>query len=357
MRKKCIFIVAAGSGGHILPGLQIAQQWHQTNPRGMVYFFTGTSNLEKKIIQQHAFIPETYYWHLSKFSLRRWWTLPLVILQGIYLIGKSFFYVTWHKPEMVISTGGILSLPLCYAAWILRSPIELYELNVVPGKAIKALMPCATTIYTVFAQTKTYCRWWLINFSDKVKLISYPLRFTQKDKELNKQDIVKELNVLLQQRFMSLQFTLTRKTIFVLGGSQGSRLLNILIKNFFQKYPEAADHIQVIHQVGAFEEQEWDNWYMTHRIPAFTFGYDAHIQRYYTLADLVICRAGAGTLFEIAFFEKQCLLIPLITTTTSHQNDNAYAMATMYPQLFTVIEQSIIEKDQNIFANTINQLL
>jgi UDP-N-acetylglucosamine--N-acetylmuramyl-(pentapeptide) pyrophosphoryl-undecaprenol N-acetylglucosamine transferase len=79
------------------------------------------------------------------------------------------------------------------------------------------------------------------------------------------------------------------------------------------------------------------------------------VEPFYVAADLIICRAGAGTLFEIAFFHKKALVIPLEIETTDHQVDNAFAIAQQYPQLFTVLRQGDIQKNPELFYDYLDE--
>jgi UDP-N-acetylglucosamine--N-acetylmuramyl-(pentapeptide) pyrophosphoryl-undecaprenol N-acetylglucosamine transferase len=357
MNNKRLFVIAAGSGGHILPALQLARQWASENKTSDIYFFTGTNALEKKITSGHNNITHTYHCNLSKFSLHRWWTIPLILTQFFIIFCKGLFYSIKHKPDRIISTGGHLSIPLCIAGWLTRRPIDIYELNYTPGKAIKALMPFANAIHIVFAQTKKFCRWGMWSFSKKCIISSFPLRFTEQDRHLDHEKILTRINTHLKQQQIPYLFEPTRKTIFVLGGSQGSQFLNKLIKLFIAQKPELHDKIQIIHQIGSFEENTWNEWYTTHHIPALTFSYDERVHEYYTLADVIICRAGAGTMFEIAFFGKPCIVIPLVASTTSHQIENARAMAEQYPELFTVLEQALVQNNATTFVDAIYKIV
>ena len=77
----------------------------------------------------------------------------------------------------------------------------------------------------------------------------------------------------------------------------------------------------------------------------------------YSAADLIICRAGAGTLFEIKHFNKPCIIVPLETNTTTHQVDNAQAMSSEYPELFYMLKQKDIEENGNVLIEIINKTL
>ncbi len=355
MRKKTVFFVAAGSGGHILPALQLAQQWHHWHPDGRIVFFTGTRELEKKIVKNSTILTRVVHLPLRTFSLRRWWSIPLVMANVLSLFFKSIFYTLWYRPERVISTGGMMAVPFGLAAYVTRKKLDVHELNVLPGKAIKALFPFASTIYCSFAQTRPHCRWGVFDFTHKFQEAEYPLRFTQNDLTHDTAAIMQRMNQALAKRNASHFFNASKMTLFILGGSQGSALLNNLIKNFIEQNPVLAPQLQVIHQTGAFQEQPWETWYASHKIAAFTFSYDERVHDYYALADLIICRAGAGTMFEIAFFQKPCIVIPLNAPTTTHQKYNALAMAERYPALFTVLLQEAIVSNPELFADALKR--
>jgi len=164
------------------------------------------------------------------------------------------------------------------AARCLRIPIELFELNVSPGKATKFLAPIARNINICFEQSRQH-------FPQKKCVIKpYPLRFTQKQHMTD---------------YAHFGLDDTKKTVMVLGGSQGSLFLNETIKEWVKR--TNANDIQIIHQTGT-HTQQWQEFYKKLDIPAFVFNYYAQLENLYPLTNLVICRAGAGTLFETLFF-------------------------------------------------------
>ena len=338
MANPTLFVVAAGSGGHIIPAIQCAQQWHEKNPTGSIIFFTGTSELEKKIFRNYPFISKVIHLSLPQFSRRRWWLIPWIALRGIVLACTGIGYNLSYRPEKIISTGGLLALPFCLATRCCRRRVEVYNLDVIPGKAVRALLPFAHVIYTTFPQAQKKCCAYRKDYSYKCVTAPYPLRFDQSHRNTDRNDVITRINTMIAQRSSHNYFEASRKTIFVLGGSQGSLLLNDLIKKFVEQ-EASGNNIQIIHQTGAFQEYQWINFYAEHHIPALTFSYDERVHEYYVLADVILCRAGAGTLFEVAFFNKPCIVIPLVASTTDHQVYNARAMAEQYPELFTVIEQ------------------
>ena len=115
--------------------------------------------------------------------------------------------------------------------------------------------------------------------------------------------------------------------------------------------------MQIIHQTGSTDTTDWKNFYESAGVTAHIFSYYPHLALMYSAADLIICSAGAGTLFEIKFFNKQCIIIPLSTSTTDHQLYNARAMADEYPELFHTIGQQDVEKNPAILFATLKEFL
>ena len=118
-----------------------------------------------------------------------------------------------------------------------------------------------------------------------------------------------------------------------------------------------SQNIQIIHQTGSIDDTDWQQLYASKNIAAHVFSYHPDLALMYAAADLMICRAGAGTLFEIKFFNKPCIIIPLMTNTTTHQVDNAHAMASEYPELFHTVVQSNVEKNPAILHTLILNML
>jgi UDP-N-acetylglucosamine--N-acetylmuramyl-(pentapeptide) pyrophosphoryl-undecaprenol N-acetylglucosamine transferase len=308
-----IWYVAGHSGGHIIPCLTLAAQ-HKKENGGPVSFITTTKSLDRTIITGSTVVDKAYAFYMPQ--QRQWYMLPLLAaaLAGAWL--RALYLLVVHRPAMIVTTGSIIAIPVCLAAWILRIPITLFEVNAKPGKTIQLLAPFAHHIYVCFAQARDY-------FSPKItQLHPYPIRFARPESPLPS----------------PAHFDTTRCTLFIQGGSQGSRGINNLIRELLVAYPALGTQLQIIHQTGDAVEY-WRAFYDAQHIPAYVFSYEPDVAAYYHAADMVICRSGAGALFETLYFQKFCITIPLTTTTTSHQHDNAVAMAYNHPELFYVVEQ------------------
>ncbi len=348
LAKKVLCITAGGSGGHLIPTFELAKQWLVLNPEGRVVLFTTTKKIDDLVIQQYSIINRVIRFNLPTISSRRFWAIPDLLIKSMFAFVRSFYTFVTIKPVKIISSGGFVSIPVCFAARLCRVPIELYELNAVPGKAIKLLARLATRTIITFAESEKFFK------PQSCSYQPYPIRFSEHDKIVDKHVILEAIN---QQASTNLPFSSYRKTIFLLGGSQGSVKLNRKLKDFLVAYPNMHEQVQIIHQTGARDQTDWSAFYKSYNIPAVIFNYTHTIECYYQLADLVITRAGAGTLFELLFFQKNSLIIPLITHTTDHQKDNAYAIAHAHQQLFTVMEHSSIDQNPILLYQKILRLV
>ena len=331
MKKKIICCVAGHSVGHIIPCLPLAQQ--ANSDKSTTYlFFSSKKNLDSTILNSYDLDKKHITINLMNIPHKKLWQMPLFIMQFIYECTKSIGIFLKHRPEKIISTGGYISIPVCLAGKLLGIKIELYELNVAPGKAITFLSRFTPHIFICFNKTSKF-------FKKPTTLIPYPIRFSG---EKNNQNT---------KNSPFTEYVPSKKTILVLGGSQGSDFLNHQICQLISLY---GSDIQIIHQTGHAHLEILTAFYKSLHLNAVVFAYQPDLAPYYHIADLVICRSGAGTLFETIFFKKPYITIPLETSTTDHQVDNAYALHNEYPKLSNVIRQKELEIDQLLLFKTVS---
>ncbi len=337
MNKKTVCFVAGKSGGHIIPCLTIAENiYARENERFNILFFSSNTNLDKKILGNNPHVST----HIMLSLSSRAGSLLKTLWNALHSFMLSFFYLYKHKPEKIITTGGIVAIPTCIAGFILRIPITLYSLDAIPGKAIQFLAPLATTIVTCFSSSQGYFP------ARKCIVESYPVKYQNITHLPDKQTALLTLGLLPE-----------KKTIVIFGGSQGSLFLNMCVKELIENNLINPHTTQIIHQTGSLDAMNWKDFYKKHDITAYVFSYMPNLESMYIAADLIICRAGAGTLFEVKFFNKPCIIIPLETNTTTHQVDNAQAMTKEYPELFYLLKQNVIVKNNNVLLQQINDLL
>jgi len=318
-----ICFVAGKSGGHLLPCITQATRIQQANPTAQIYIFSSGSPLDHKIVGNHQQIHHVTPTSLDNPPYGKPWLLPWFACKTAWYFIKTMYKLWRIKPVKMISFGGFVAIPTCLAAKMLGIPFEIYELNVEPGKATVFLSKFTDTVHTCFASTQNYFP------HKKCVHFDYPIRFTSRDLIFDQQQLLSKY-----------QLEPNRTTVLILGGSQGSILLNEVFKEMIENYPNIARKVQVIHQTGMSDPFDYAAFYQKHHVPAHVFGYCEKLQDFYNLADLIICRAGAGTLFEIKFFNKECVTIPHETANTNHQIKNVLELQAENPEQFRVIKQS-----------------
>jgi len=325
-KKENICFVAGKSGGHLIPALTIAQKIIQKSLQEKkelkALFFTTNNLLDKKIIKEATIYITQVQLPLGKIRYSTIIKHPMLAFNLIHSFAKSFFYLVKYRPKKIISMGGLVSLPVCMAGFILRIPIELFELNTTPGKAVTFLAPLAKKIHICFSKAMNYLP------KKKCTFSQYPVRFAARF-PVNTQ----------KHNLEAFGFSKSKFTLLILGGSQGSLAINNLIKEMVNKTPDIHEHMQIIHQTGRQDTTNWQEFYKKRNIAAIAFDFKKDIHQHYHIADIVVCRSGAGTLFETMFFKKKCITIPLEAKTSDHQVDNAKEIEKMHPKLVTLIKQ------------------
>ncbi len=309
MILSTLFFIASGSGGHIIPAQEYSKKvTRDTNCS--LFFLTGNNRLEQQLILDTENIMR-----FSSLTLpgKKIWRYPLFIYHFMSIFIKSIFlFFKTSGDKKVFTTGGILSIPICLAAYLMRMPIHLIELNSIPGKTTRFLAPFATQILTVFDLKKNDPRY---------TIIDYPLRSFNVDKKMF---TIKESHKIILALF---------------GGSQGSQELNIFFLTWLEERPELFLKIKVYHFYGNDQSIDFKTWYQTRQINAEVAPWSEHPENIYALSDLVFSRGGSGTLHELLYFKKKTVILPLRSVADDHQYQNALQLAQKYPDLFFVIDQ------------------
>ena len=298
MNKHTICFVAGKSGGHIIPCLHIAQQYKKQH-KAEILFFSTTASLDISILSHSNIVSRHIALPLRSIISKTWWGYTQVVWDVLISCIVSIKTLYTCRPATIITTGGAVAIPVCLAGFIFRIPITLYYLDVEPGRSLKFLRRLATTHYVCFKKTALMI--------PNAEYIPYPLKY-------NQQDRIAQRNAQQLLHIPSHVYT-----IVILGGSQGSVFLNQCIKNYVISHFFHNNRIHIIHQTGSHDATDWNMFYKENNVHAHIFTYQDNLSHFYSVADLIICRGGAGTLFEVKFFKKRCIIIPLVTSTTDHQ--------------------------------------
>lgn len=304
-----IVLTGGGTGGHLMPLIAVAKKIKDKYADAKFIFVGPNGKLEVDIMGE-ANIPMK---NVLTGKLRRYFSLynildcfkiPIGIIQAMYVLLREM-------PDAIFSKGGYASFPVVVAGWIYRIPILIHESDAIPGMANKMLSKFADRVAISYEESEK-------NFlSGQAVLTGNPLR-----EDINKGDKIKA-----REKF---SLTESKKVIYVTGGSQGARIINNKILDIL---PELLKKYQIIHQTGENNFEESCRRAGEMGIKNGREGYIAaaffkeELKDIFAVADLVISRASANTISEIAANKKPSILIPLKNAANDHQRMNAYALA------------------------------
>ena len=297
MKQKKIHISAAGSGGHIVPAIEIAKQLVSRNY--LVYLLTTDEKRAEAFISNNNL-------NIIKFSIKPYkynslYTLVATLLSLSISTIKSIVFFIRNRPDLLVITGGYLSMPLFLSSNILRIPYVVYEQNSVLGKANKIISKFAKKVFTGFE--------FKFNVNHKSKFI-----FTG---NIIREELKKKVKI---KKFDEKK---TSFDILVMGGSQGSKIINDVIFDALINYTIQFKDYRFTHICGNKEYSKIKKKYHDYGLKVHTFDYIDDISQLYNKSDLVICRAGAMTLSELVFFNIPSIVVPITNSNNNHQFFNA----------------------------------
>lgn len=290
-----MMIAGGGTGGHLFPGLAVAEQW-QRSGRGEVYFVGSRFGIEARVIPNHGYpflgLPVR---GVRGRGVRGWMEFALHLPPTLY---RCWRVQREWGPDVVVGLGGYSSVPVVLVAWLRRLPVVLLEQNAHPGLANRILSRVATRVCTTFAESARYFP------AGKAVHTGNPVRrFEPKSGG---------------GRSRGNSFT-----VLVIGGSQGARSINRAVVEAAPVLARAIPELRWMHQTGLLDESWVRAEYEKHRVHAEVHGFIDDMASAYAAADLVICRAGASTLAELALVGVPAVLIPYPFAADNHQQRNA----------------------------------
>ena len=288
--KSKILISTGGSGGHVIPAITMHDHLKENYEILISSDVRGLKYLDDKFYK--TLIIDTP--KLNNFIL-----LPLSILKVIFLTLKSLILLKKEEIQILISTGGYMSLPLCIAARILNIKIYLLEPNMVIGRANKFFLKFCKKIIC-YAEN-------IIGFPKEYK---YKLKIT--NPLIRKKYYNKKLKENDNEKF----------TLIIIGGSQGAQIFDKILHQSIINVSKIKS-LKVIHQTNQKNIGVLKNLYLENKIDSSVFSFDQNLNLLIDQADLCITRAGASSLAEISFSRKPFIAIPLPSSKDNHQLENA----------------------------------
>jgi UDP-N-acetylglucosamine--N-acetylmuramyl-(pentapeptide) pyrophosphoryl-undecaprenol N-acetylglucosamine transferase len=290
-----------GTGGHLFPGIAVAQELRRRQPSSQIVFVGSTRAIESTIVAEHGFDHRT---------------LPVEPLPTLKKNPFKFVWRNWQalraakrllnelNPTAVIGLGGYASAPLAWTAYRRQTPVILLEQNVIPGRTTRALCHYANHICVTFADTRDYLP-------------------KARDVIVTGNAVRTEIAALhAQDRPVTM-----RHEMLILGGSQGADSLNEAVLATLHAMRGELSNWSIAHQTGPRQVDQVRQAYrdLELEVNVEPFFHDMAVR--YAAATLVISRAGASTLTELACAGTPMILLPYPHAADDHQRANAQVFA------------------------------
>ncbi len=300
---KTVLFAGGGTGGHLFPGIALAEEFKQRDPEVKIVFAGTRRGLEARVIPEIGY-PLVFLRVQGLVGvkglkrLKALFNFPKAVIQALILLVR-------YRPTLVVGLGGYASAPVLLAAMVAGLPWVLQEQNAYPGLVNRLLAPFAGAVFIAFDKAREKLK------SRKVYDYGNPLRAHLQPNE-----------AAIKENSDSAGFN-----ILVVGGSQGARVLNQVVPQAVAALVGQYPDLQIVHQSGKHGFAEVKRAYADSNCQVEVKEFINDIGSCYLAADLVICRAGALTLAELAELGKAAILVPFPYAAHDHQLFNARAFA------------------------------
>jgi UDP-N-acetylglucosamine--N-acetylmuramyl-(pentapeptide) pyrophosphoryl-undecaprenol N-acetylglucosamine transferase len=337
VREIRIVLTGGVSGGHTFPLIAVSRALKQASKDPVELLYIGTKGPFEDVLIIGEGIPAKY---IFTGKWRRYFSM--LNFTDLFKLPLGFFQALWHlfsfMPDVVFAKGGSVSVPVGVAAWVLHIPIVIHDSDAVAGRANRFLSKIAMRIAVAYPTAKEFFP------AAKTALTGNPVR-----EEILSGDGVRARG---QHRFSD-----SKPLVLVLGGSQGARSLNMALVRIL---PALLHSAQVLHQTGAGNFDETVRLAGEVGIKAGREGYipvpflsSQELADALALAEVVISRAGASSITELAATGKTSILVPLPFAANDEQRMNAYEVARFGGAV--VLEEGNL--GEHLFLSKVEELL
>lgn len=295
-----LLLTGGGTGGHLFPAIATAEAFCRRHP-GTEILFVGTKRKMDKIsLTQHGFAAKGIHCQGLKGKG------ALALAQALFLLPVSFMEACWHilhfRPQLVVGVGGYVTGPVVAAARMLGRPTLIHEQNSVPGMANRKLGLLATRICLSLPGSEAFFP------AGKTVVTGNPVRHQILE---------------LAGKASAMTNRAQQRTILILGGSLGAHRVNEMVVEALTGYRHLLPAgLQILHQTGAADEAMVRLAYEQAKITATVAAFFTDMAAVYEKCDLLVSRAGATTLAELAVLGKPAVLIPYPFAADDHQYKN-----------------------------------
>ena len=326
---KKIILSGGGTGGSATPLLAVAEDLRRVEPEKYQFLFVGTFSGPEKML---AAKDGLQFKALISGKWRRYFSFKniLDLFKILLAFGQSFIILLSFRPQLIMSAGGFVSVPLVWAAWVLHIPVIIHQQDIRPGLANRLMAPLAKVVTVTFAKS-------LKDYGAKAVLVGNPL----KDYWALSSD--SSFSATAQKFNLST----TKPLVFIIGGGTGSLFINNLLRESRERL---VNFCQIIHITGHSQDREDLVSRPDFSYQAFPFLDHSDILGIMKGATVVVSRCGLGALTELSALGKPSVLIPM---PHSHQEDNA--------QIFAQSKAAIVLSEDNLtleaFVTVLKEIL
>ena len=291
IKKTRVIIAAGGTGGHVLPGVNL------------------TKFLQEKNYKVEIVTDKRGFKYLDDFKDNKIFIMPSSPFKSIfsiififYSILRSVVFLTFNRPKVIFGMGGYASFPICFAATILKIKFIIYENNFIIGKTNKYLLP--------FAQKM------LVSSKE---LEGIPKRYSEKIEEVG--NIIKK-NII---NFSKKDINIFDNTIniLILGGSQAAKIFAETLPNIFKKLSINGVKLKIYQHCLPYQNDYLSSFYQKTNIDFELFNFSKDLTKYFSKVNLAITRSGSSILAELTNASIPFISVPLPSSADNHQFKNA----------------------------------
>jgi UDP-N-acetylglucosamine--N-acetylmuramyl-(pentapeptide) pyrophosphoryl-undecaprenol N-acetylglucosamine transferase len=296
-----LIIAGGGTGGHLFPGIAVAEEFLSRDPANEVVFVGTERGIEARAVPAAGYRLEL----ISAAGIRGKGSFSQLKGAAMMAYGyaQSRKILRAFRPDVVLGVGGYASLPMVLAARGMRIPRFIHEQNAIPGLTNRLLAKFASKVFITLEESARY----------------FPATTTQLTGNPLRRQILDSLGD--RKEGSSSCFHL-----FVFGGSQGAHAINTAMTAALPLLKESGVTLSITHQTGEKDCNEVTSAYRTAGVEATVTPFISDMAAEYAKADLIICRAGATTIAEVTACGKACLFIPFPHAVDDHQRRNAEAL-------------------------------
>lgn len=306
-----ILFTGGGTGGHIYPIITIKRTLEKKY-QGIKFLYVGPDSfavdiLKKENIRCRFILAGKLRRYFSLLNFVDFFKIPMGLIQ-------CFWHLFWFMPDVIFSKGGYGSIPVVFVGWLYRIPIIIHESDSIPGLANRILAGFAKKIIISFEEAKKYFP------PHKTILLGNPVR----------EELIQDNR---EEGIALFKLVSGKPVILIIGGSQGAEKINEIVLNTL---PRLLEKCEILHLCGEknFKQVQESSRKILEKFNSnkvnlyhlYPFLEEERLKHAYAVSDLIISRAGAGGVFEIAAFGKPSILIPLSLAASNHQTKNAQTL-------------------------------